>query len=156
MRPTVHASCVLVGAAGVLLRGASGGGKSRLGDELVSQAALWGLFARHVADDRVILTCHAGRLCAEVPPPIAGRWERRGEGVARVEHEPRAVVRLIVDLRAGADIDRFPEAAARTERLCGVSVPRLELPHEDIPLAASRILGHLLRGGDASWSGSAV
>lgn len=154
MRPTVHASCVLVGAAGVLLRGVSGGGKSRLGDELVSQAVLRGRFARHVADDRVILTCHAERLCAEVPAPIAGRWERRGEGVARVVHEPRAVVRLIVDLRAGADIDRFPEAAACTERLCGVSVPRLELPHEDIPLAASRILGYLLRADDASWSGS--
>ncbi|RAI36158.1 serine/threonine protein kinase, partial [Rhodoplanes roseus] len=52
MTPTLHASTVLVGARAVLIRGASGSGKSRLALRLLDAVAAAGGFARLVADDR--------------------------------------------------------------------------------------------------------
>ena len=48
----IHATVVLVGEAGVLIRGASGSGKSALALALMSEAGRRGLFARLVGDDR--------------------------------------------------------------------------------------------------------
>ncbi|SDU47505.1 HPr kinase/phosphorylase [Stappia sp. ES.058] len=140
---TVHGSCVLVGAAGVVLRGASGSGKSRLGDDLVARVCRSGGFAAHVADDRLVLTARAGRLVAEPPAALAGLWERRGEGIQMVAHEAAAVVRLIVDLVPEAEIARLPEPGEGRIALRGVTVARLMLP---VPLAcdsAERVLAHL-------------
>ncbi|NLH83759.1 MAG: serine kinase, partial [Phyllobacteriaceae bacterium] len=50
---TIHASAVLYEGRGVLVRGASGAGKSRLVFDLVDEAATRGLDAALVADDRV-------------------------------------------------------------------------------------------------------
>ncbi len=62
MSPTIHASVVLAGARGVLIRGETGAGKSRLVLSLL-HAANAGLlpFARLVADDRVHIEAHHGR-----------------------------------------------------------------------------------------------
>ena len=70
---TLHASAVLVGPRAVLIRGPSGSGKSALVLGLL-EAADSGLlpFARLVADDRVILSAHHGRLLVQAPEAIAG------------------------------------------------------------------------------------
>lgn len=125
---TVHASCILVGSAGVLLRGRSGAGKSRLGERIVSEARLRGLLALAVADDRVMLAARSGRLIATCPPALAGLWERRGEGIVRVAAEPRAVVRLVVDLVPEAELERMPEPEALRVELCGIALARLAVP----------------------------
>ena len=93
---TVHASAVLVGERGVLIRGPSGSGKSSLvlgllvGDE---PATTW-----LIADDRVILTAAHGRLIAAAPPALAGQLEIRGQGIVRRPFVSPARLHLVVDL----------------------------------------------------------
>lgn len=125
---TVHASCILVGSAGVLIRGRSGAGKSRLGERIVSEARLRGLLALAVADDRVMLAACSGRLIASCPAQLFGLWERRGEGIVPVAAEPRAVVRLVVDLVPEGELERMPEPDAMRVELCGIEIARLAVP----------------------------
>ncbi len=120
---TVHASAVLVGARAVLIRGPSGAGKSRLAWELI-EAARGGAvaFARLVGDDRVHLQAAGGRLVVRPAEALAGLIELRGLGILRREHEPCAVVGLVVDL-AAADAGRLPERDQTVVE--GINIPRL-------------------------------
>jgi serine kinase of HPr protein (carbohydrate metabolism regulator) len=121
---TIHASCVVIGEAGILIRGGSGSGKSTLARELVHAAAASGRFARLVSDDRTHVAARNGRLVARVVEAIAGRLEARGAGIFAVAHEPSTIVRLVLDL-SDEPPDRLPELADQTIDLCGVMVPRL-------------------------------
>jgi HPr kinase/phosphorylase len=130
--PTVHASAVLAGARAVLIRGPAGAGKSRLVLALIA-AAQTGLlrFARLVGDDRVHLEpCHQ---CLLVRPAasLAGLVEVRGVGIRRLDHEPVAVVGLVVDL-AAEDAERLPEPAEAV--ILGVRLPRLAVAAGTEPL----------------------
>jgi HPr kinase/phosphorylase len=139
---TVHASCVVIGEAGVLVRGPSGSGKSVLVRELILEAQALGRFARLVCDDRVRLGNRNGRLVASVLPAIAGRLEARGLGLLPVAYERAAVVRLVVDCLTEPP-QRLPPPADRLTRICGVALPRIAAKLEP---ALSRLL--LLRLGD--------
>ena len=125
--PTVHASAVLTGARAVLIRGPAGAGKSRLLLALL-QAAETGLlrFARLVGDDRVHLEPANGRLLVRPAEALAGLIEVRGLGIRRLDHEPTAVVGLVVDL-AAADAERLPEAERQHAVIASVSLPRLAI-----------------------------
>jgi len=121
--PTLHASAVLAGARAVLIRGPSGAGKSRLALALID-AGRTGLlpFARLVADDRVHLEpCH-DRLMVRPAATLAGLIEVHGVGIRRLEHEPAAVVGLVVDL-AAADAERLPTTTDTV--VSGIRLPRL-------------------------------
>jgi serine kinase of HPr protein (carbohydrate metabolism regulator) len=123
MTVTIHASAVLVGARAVLIRGPSAAGKSRLAWELI-EAGRGGVvgFARLVGDDRVHLQAAGGRLLVSPADALAGMIELRGVGILQRDHEPRAVVGLVVDLDA-ADAERLPE---RGETIIeGIAIPRL-------------------------------
>lgn len=124
--PTIHASCVLVGEAGILIRGPSGSGKSSLARALVAEARHAGRFAALVADDRVRLMARHGRLIAEVPEAIAGAIEIRGIGIVNVDFERTCVVRLVVDCEPEYP-ERMPAEADTKDTLCGVFLPRLRL-----------------------------
>lgn len=132
---TVHASAVVVGDRGVLVRGASGSGKSSL---VLALLAAFGERAVLVADDRVVLAAVAGRLLASAPPAIAGMMEIRGLGIVRRPHISPAVIDLVVDLLPLADCPRLPEDADAAATLRGVSVPRLVCPVGS-PEAATRV-----------------
>ncbi|MEI2385432.1 HPr kinase/phosphatase C-terminal domain-containing protein [Breoghania sp. JC706] len=135
-----HATCVVVGTAGVLIRGASGSGKSALGLALVGHARGAGHFAALVGDDRVALDVSGGRLVARVPPAIAGLIEQRGRGIRSVPYLPAAVVRLVVDLVPAKTIDRMPEEAALRAEIAGVTLPRQPAPEHDIGQALALTL----------------
>ena len=79
-RLLLHASAVALGGRAVLLRGASGAGKSDLTLRLIDEGA------QLVADDQVELTADAnGRmLIAAAPEAIAGMLEVRGIGILRL------------------------------------------------------------------------
>lgn len=125
MSPTIHASAVLVGATAVLIRGASGAGKSRLAWALIN-AQTQGLvrFSRLVGDDRVLLDACNGRLLVRPAPSLAGLIEIRGLGIRRLPYEPVAAAGLVVDLGA-ADAERFPLPKTRKIDVSGVELPRL-------------------------------
>jgi HPr kinase/phosphorylase len=121
---TVHASAVLVGARAVLIRGPSGAGKSRLAWELIAAARSGAVsFARLVGDDRVHLQSAHGRLLVRPADALAGLIELRGVGIVRCDHEPCAVVGLVVDLAVAA-AERLPQGD-EVIVLQDISLPRL-------------------------------
>jgi serine kinase of HPr protein (carbohydrate metabolism regulator) len=134
----VHATALVVGEAGVLIRGRSGAGKSSLAEAILAEAALRGRFARLVGDDSVRLAAAGGRLLARPHPRIVGLIERRGAGLARVASEPAAVVRLVIDLGGPDEPDRIPAEKDKRAALHGVSLPRLRLRTGLPPQEAAR------------------
>jgi hypothetical protein len=96
----VHASCVAIGAAGVLLLGKPGAGKSDLALRLIDEGA------RLVADDRTILFTRRGRLYGKSPDSIRGLIEIRGLGI--VELPSRANVKIALVVKLGREDARLP------------------------------------------------
>ncbi|RDJ26719.1 aldolase [Bosea caraganae] len=138
----VHASAVAIGEAGLLVRGASGTGKSFLSLALLAVAKQQGLFARLVGDDRIALSARAGRLIARPVSPLEGLVERRGLGLTPEPHLPAAVIRLVVDC-IGEEPERMPEPEALVEHILGIDLPRLTIwgrtGDERLVLAALRL-----------------
>ncbi len=146
---TIHAGCVVIGEAGVLIRGPSGSGKSTLARALVEAARGQGRFARLVADDRVRLSRHAAGLVARPVPAIDGLIEVRGLGLRAVETEPSARIALVVDILEGGPV-RLPEAADRAVTLLGAPLPRLVFaPRQtDAAIVLEALRGGIEGGGD--------
>ena len=104
----IHATCVVIKGHGVLLRGASGSGKSDLALRLIDGGA--GL----VADDYTELSAEDGQLYACVPQAIQGLLEVRGIGIVQLGCVPRVPVAAIFDLVALSDVERLPEQQVET------------------------------------------
>jgi HPr kinase/phosphorylase len=143
---TVHASAVLVGTRAVLIRGPSGAGKSRLAWELIG-AARSKSFACLVGDDRVHLQSAHGRLLVRPAESLAGLIELRGVGILRCDHEPCAVVGLVVDL-AAANAERLPESEQAVV-LADVTLPRLAVAPGAVALPM--VLAMVNSGGGAHF-----
>ncbi|MEM9733311.1 MAG: hypothetical protein AAF903_07475 [Pseudomonadota bacterium] len=98
---TAHASAVRLGEVGLLVCGPSGSGKSALCFALVSKAG-----ARWVGDDQLCLEMTANGLTARPHPALAGKAERRGDGVVNVSNvsEARITHQIVFenDAEAGA------------------------------------------------------
>lgn len=122
---TIHASAILLGETGVLIRGASGSGKSKLLLDLLDADPKG---AHLVADDRVLVSAVNARLVADVPAPIAGLVELRGVGLLRRPWVAPIVIRLIVDLLPPESCERLPDEDSTRVEMEGVDVPRYCLP----------------------------
>lgn len=125
----------------MLLRGASGWGKSDLAFRMVADG-----LARLVADDRVIVDPPqepGGAPMLRGPESLAGRIEVRGLGIITLEAREccgLAPLRLVVDLVARADVPRLP--MADPVYFHGAAIPRLRLHGFDAstPLKIARAL----------------
>jgi HPr kinase/phosphorylase len=127
----IHGTALLIGETGILIRGASGSGKSSLALALLAQAQMAGAFASLVGDDRVRLEVRSGRLIARPHPALAGRAERRGQGIVTLPHEAATRINCVIDLvdgKAARDIPpRMPvDDDVRTD-IEGVVIPRLSI-----------------------------
>jgi len=120
--PSIHATAILWGYRGILIRGPSGSGKSRLALSLLQSHGPE--LVRLIGDDRIHLEAMHGRLLMRPAQVLAGRIEIRGQGIARLPFEPVAVAHLVVDLDA-SDSARLPEAVSLTTDLLGVRLARL-------------------------------
>jgi serine kinase of HPr protein (carbohydrate metabolism regulator) len=135
----LHATALVVGESGVLLRGPSGAGKSSLALALIWTARERACFAALVADDRVVLRAFGDRLIARGAPEFAGRIERRFEGLITVAAEPAAVIRLVVDLAGrGAAPPRLPDEDELSAEILGVRLPRVPLDPAHGPVDLAR------------------
>ncbi|MBN9672878.1 HPr kinase/phosphorylase [Roseibium aggregatum] len=144
--PAVHASCVVLGAIGVLIRGVSGSGKSLLAETLIEEARSKGNFAALVADDRVVLTAVGDRLLAAVPQAISGQLEVRGFGIAGMAYLPRARVHLIVDLKPLETIERLPETPVGLEAVENIPLPHVICPKNETVIGR-RLIRWAIRTG---------
>jgi HPr kinase/phosphorylase len=124
----IHATCVAVDGAGVVLRGPSGIGKSDLALRLIDGGA--GL----VSDDQTCLAVEDGLLRASAPAALRGKLEVRGLGIVTLPALPDAEVALIVDLVARDPVDRLPPR--REQAVLGVTVALLVLDAFDASAAA--------------------
>lgn len=122
---TAHASAVVIGEDGVLIRGPSGSGKSSLVLALIDRDPDT---TRLIADDRVVLGVDRGRLTATAPAALAGKMEVRGQGIVDLAYRSPATIRLVVDLLPLEDCPRFPEPQDCKVEILGAVMPRLMLP----------------------------
>jgi serine kinase of HPr protein (carbohydrate metabolism regulator) len=131
---SVHASAVLVGDRAVLIRGASGAGKSRLAFDLMLAGRAGQIApAVLVGDDRVHLETSQGQLVVRPARELAGLIEIRGLGIRRCAYAGEAVVGLVVDLFAD-DAERLPPAEALVTLVSGVRIPRIPVGPGFAPL----------------------
>ncbi len=127
----LHGTCIDIDGSGVLLRGASGSGKSDLALRLIDEGA------RLVADDQVEIEREGEHLAARPPATIAGMMEVRGLGLFRLGHIP-STVRLVIDLVPADTVERLPDP--ETVDLLGIAVPLVRLaPWESSVTAKVRL-----------------
>lgn len=128
--------CVLdAGGFGVLIKGASGSGKTSLmlglidrlnqivftpGNNMLEQKAVM------VADDQALLSRHGDTLVAWVPKTLAGLVELYGFGIVKRPYLAQTQIGLIVQLVTDSEIDRMP--AAKSHGLHGVQLPLIKVP----------------------------
>lgn len=130
----VHATCVALDARAVLIRGASGRGKSGLALELMAMGA--GL----VADDRTRLWRLGGQVMAAAPETLRGLIEARGVGILRLPDLGPRPLSLIVDLDREV-ADRLPPPTH--EDVMGIRLPCLgRVSHRHFPAAILLYLRH--------------
>jgi serine kinase of HPr protein (carbohydrate metabolism regulator) len=139
---SVHATAVCVGQRAILIRGASGTGKSRLALDLIL-AGRAGMIAatKLVGDDRVRLDTRNGRVSVSGVPELEGMLEIRGLGIRRCEFTAKADVALVVDL-AASDAERLPPPERLKTLISGVELPRIPVAAGDNPLPL--VLGFLI------------
>jgi len=138
----MHATAVLVAEGAVLIRGASGSGKSQLALALMAEARRRGLFTCLIGDDRVRLTTAGARVIVQGHPSIGGWIEERGSGILSEIQEAAGLVRCVVDLVDAPP--RLPETESAEALLEGVAVPALALRSGCAPQeGARRVLGFL-------------
>ena len=122
---SVHASAVRIGHRAVLIRGASGTGKSRLALDLILAGSAGQIPpAVLVGDDRVHLSANQGQLTVRPAGDLAGLIEIRGLGIRRCDFAEDAIVGLVVDL-AAADAERMPPPEALQTQISGIKIPRI-------------------------------
>lgn len=142
-REQVHGTCVEIDGGAVLLRGASGSGKSDLALRLIDAGA------RLVADDRVNVALEDGRVMAAAPAEIAGLLEVGGVGIFRVGCVAASPLALVIDLVAADALARLPKPDTWT--CLGVALPRIDLApfHASAPakvrLAVREARGAIIR-----------
>jgi len=138
----IHATCVAIDGRGVLLRGASGSGKSDLALRLIDEGA------KLVADDQVRIAGVGRKLVAHAPRTIAGKMEVRGVGIVTVGTKRAAAIALVVELTPRARIERMPQPQSWT--CLGRRVPKIRLDPFDASASAKLRLAVRLRPRDSS------
>lgn len=138
----LHATCLDFCGKGVLIEGPPGAGKSDLALRLIDQPGrgLGGDLksAVLIADDQVIVGLKAGQLLARPPEKLKGLIEVRGLAILSVPYRPETLLRLIVTLVPGQDIERMPDPDDLSREILGVGLPHMRLDPR-LPSAPARV-----------------
>ena len=126
---SIHATSIVVGRTGLLFLGPSGSGKTGAAFACLSEATALCWNAALIADDRTILTVHAGRCIASCPQSIKGFLELRGTGVIRFRQLDRAVMHCAVVMTEPSAATRLPPES-ETFSCNGASMPLMRLWHD--------------------------
>ena len=135
---TIHATGLVLGTSGVMLRGPSGAGKSLLALELMDIWEGRNLPAMLISDDRIEIEAAEGGLVMRALKAIEGLIEPRGRGIVRRPFAPSAPLNLVVDL-----VDQFERMIEEDQlmtTLQGVPVARCPVPRAGIVDSRRRLL----------------
>jgi serine kinase of HPr protein (carbohydrate metabolism regulator) len=125
-RINIHATGLVLGKVGLILRGPSGAGKSLLALELLDEWESRGLPAKLVSDDRIDIEPGKIGLTMFAPKSIEGLIELRGRGIVSRPFVAKAGLHLVVDMVE--TLERMVEEDALTTDLAGVSLARCPVP----------------------------
>ena len=126
----IHATGLLLGRHGLILRGPSGAGKSLLALELLARFEARGDTAMLVSDDRVEIARKGKGLVMHAPANIAGLIELRGRGIVQRPHIASAPLHLVIDLVE--TLERMVEEEALFTELEGIRLARAPVPRRGI------------------------
>jgi serine kinase of HPr protein (carbohydrate metabolism regulator) len=134
----VHATALILGGKGVILRGPSGAGKSLLALELIDEWERNGLGGRLVSDDRVDLVAEKSGLVMHAPKAIEGLIELRGRGIVKRPFLAEGPLHLVIDLVE--TLERMVEEDELTTELLGVRLARAPVPRAGVIDARHQLL----------------
>lgn len=134
----IHATGLVLGSTGVILRGPSGAGKSLLALDLLDTWESRGLPAHLVSDDRVDIIAENGSLTMQAPKRIEGLAELRGRGIVSRPFVRTAPLHLVVDLVPR--LERMVEEEDLETELLGITLPRCPVPQAGVIDARHQLL----------------
>ncbi len=134
----IHATGLVLGKRGLIIRGPSGAGKSLLALELLAQFEARGEAAKLVSDDRVDIVRKGAGLVMQAPANIAGLIELRGRGIVQRPYTASAPLHLVVDLVDS--LERMVEEEALLIELEGVRLARAPVPRRGVVDPAHQLL----------------
>ncbi|XWN30798.1 MAG: serine/threonine protein kinase [Devosia sp.] len=146
MTENIHASTIVLCERGVLIRGASGSGKSSFAAAMVSAFAARGRFACLLSDDRTDVRAVNGRLVASAPEALRELLELRGIGIIGCQVARQAVVSLLVDLLDPSSVTRAPKREDSVAEIAGIGLQRVGLSERATPINVL-LLSALVDGG---------
>lgn len=128
---TSHGTAVQINGKGILLRGASGSGKSSIAMRLLDNCILNNTSGFLIADDRVYLKSHNNVLYVSCPDNLHGLIEIRGLGIVTLNYLKEAKLDLVVDLVPQEAFERYPHHDAQTATLAttlgDVTIARIQI-----------------------------
>jgi HPr kinase/phosphorylase len=140
-KPTyIHATAVMIGQAGLLIRGPSRAGKSSLALALLAEAHRLDRCGRLIGDDRISVERQDENLILRGHPAIFGKIEKRGEGILDLAWVTSAIGHYVIDLAGAGPI---PTAAATTE-IAGVELPLIMLPPGSSAIERANLIMNLI------------
>jgi serine kinase of HPr protein (carbohydrate metabolism regulator) len=122
----IHATGLVLGSTGLILRGPSGAGKSLLALELIDEWDVRGLTARLVSDDRIDVEATPKGLLMHAPKAIEGLIELRGRGIVSRPFVASAPLQLVVDLVD--TLERMVEEDSLVVTLEGITLALCPVP----------------------------
>ena len=134
----IHATALVLGGSGLILRGPSGAGKSLLALELIDEWETRGLGGRLVSDDRVDVVRVGKGLRMQAPKAIEGLIELRGRGIVSRPFVAHAPLHLVVDLVDA--LERMVEEDSLVARLEGITLARCPVPRAGIVDSRHQVL----------------
>ena len=137
-RTNIHATGLVLGKTGMILRGPSGAGKSLLALELIDEWEARGLEAKIVSDDRIDVEASGSRLTMLAPKAIEGLIELRGRGIVSRPFVAKSTVHLVVDLVD--TLERMVEEDALVTELEGITLARCPVPRAGIVDSRHQVL----------------
>jgi HPr kinase/phosphorylase len=137
-RTNIHATGLVLGTTGMILRGPSGAGKSLLALELIDEWEMRGETARLVSDDRIDVEATKTGLVMHAPKAIEGLVELRGRGIVSRPFVAKADVHLVVDLVG--TLERMVEEDELVTELDGITLARCPVPKAGIVDSRHQVL----------------
>jgi len=134
----IHATGLVLGSTGLILRGPSGAGKSLLALELIDEWEMRGEAAKLVSDDRIDIEATDAGLVMRAPKTIEGLIELRGRGIVSRPFVAHAPLHLVVDLVDA--LERMVEEDTLVATLDGITLARCPVPRAGIVDSRHQVL----------------